>query len=216
MDILWENVLPACQCTQTIGAGGKIVSKNKSRDIVDNFHKDCLNSRSNLSCKWGKTCSEPMSTWGTTCECWHYHKLAFTKVIFSWGDKATMWHLKSALPPFHPSQTPHCHPTWTNTGMGSNLTANGTIECDVSITVWCCWGCARCKGSYPCSQKFAMNTWTLCERELALSSTPHTHTPRKVENTMFAKTCWMRNNWFLQQTRLTVSHAGCISINLHQ
>ena len=34
-------------------------------------------------------------------------------------------------------------------------------------------GCARCEGSYPCSQKFSMNTMTLCERELSLSSTPH-------------------------------------------
>ena len=109
------------------------------------------------------------------------------KGIFLWGDMATVYHLKSTLAPSHPSQPPQCDPPWTNAGMGSNLTVSGTIECDAYITVWYCWSCARCEGSYPCSQRFATNTITVCKRELSLSSTPHL--PRKVENTMFAKIC---------------------------
>ena len=81
--------------------------------------------------------------------------------------------------PSHPSQPPHWDPPWTNAGMGFNLTMNVTVECDNSITVWYCWNCATCEGSNPCSRKFAMNTRTLCERTLSLSTTTP---PKKCKN----------------------------------
>ena len=87
--------------------------------------------------------------------------------LHSTPKEKNSWHVKNDVS----SDSP-----WTNAGMGSNLTVSETVECDAfimdgHITVWCCWSCARCEESYPCSQKFTMNIMTWCERELSLSST---------------------------------------------
>ena len=79
---------------------------------------------------------------------------------------------------------------WTNAGMGSNLTVSETVECDASImdghTLWCCWSCARCEESYPCSQMLA----TKHNDVVQVGTSPLQHMPlRRVENTMYVKTC---------------------------
>ena len=65
------------------------------------------------------------------------------------GSKETV--LKCLTIPLKPFQTPQSDPLWTNTGMGSNLPVNGTVECDAYLTVGYCCSCARSEGSYPCS-----------------------------------------------------------------
>ena len=143
----------------------------------------------------------------------YLHKVSYIWVAGQWRDNNEVpCHSFNAIPhpPMWSTMDQHwygiyfdskwnCRMWWINYGQAY-------------ITVWYCWSCARCEGSYPCSQKFATNTMTLCERVLSLCSTH----PQEGREHHAAKTCWMRNCWFLQQTRFSVSHAGCICTDLHQ
>ena len=90
----------------------------------------------------------------------------YNGVVGQWRDN-----IKVPCHPFKAITTPQWSTMDQCWCMGFNLTVNGTIECDASITVWYCWSCARCEGSNPCSRQFATNTITLCERKWSLSRT---------------------------------------------
>ena len=57
-----ENVLPACQCIQTIGAGGRLVSKMESAASCGQFSQGVPEIQVKPQLQRRKICGGPMST----------------------------------------------------------------------------------------------------------------------------------------------------------
>ena len=110
----------------------------------------------------------------------YLHKVSYTGVAGQQRDNSEV-----PCHPFNAILSPKGDLPWTNAGMRSNLPVNGTIECDASITVWCCWSCARCEESLYLRVCYGHNDSVQEETSPFQHATP----TRKVENTMSVKTC---------------------------